>query len=62
MPVHVCSPVGEIVDQVVDGKTGVLATGVTAAALADAIDAWLWIRSFASKSLVTCAKRLQIAR
>ena len=36
MPV-VCTPVGGIVDQVVDGKTGVLATGVTAAALADAI-------------------------
>ena len=36
MPV-VCTPVGGMVDQVVDGKTGVLATGVTAAALADAI-------------------------
>jgi glycosyltransferase involved in cell wall biosynthesis len=36
MPI-VCTPVGGMVDQVVDGKTGVLATSVTATAFADAI-------------------------
>ena len=59
----VVTPVGGLVDQVVEGKNGIIAAEVTPKALATAIDAALtmnWAREFEENPLPNFLSKLQI--